>query len=354
MFRKGFVFVIGLWLIAYGIGIHPVEARKKRAPKKKVMKELVWPLPPAKPRLKWITQYQTVEDFTGESGLRRALRKLTGEKKKRLFVYPTAVVTDPQGRIYVSDTGGKRVVVLDPTKKKVRIWYGDPVGFTGPTGLAYARQRHFLYVADSPARAVYGVDMKGKIQLQIKEKLKRPAGLAIDEQRHRLYVVDVRGHNIKVFDLDGKLLKVIGKRGNQPGEFNFPNFITVDSKGYLYVSDMGNFRVQILDPDGVVINTFGQPGKSPGDFMRPKGIAVDSENHIYVLDAFFHNLQIFDIFGRIYLAVGSPGREPGQFLLPIGVHIDEHNRVYILDQLNRRLQILEYLPSGEKAPGPEG
>ena len=345
---------IGLLLIAVlaSASLSPAAPAKKKNPQ--TPEELVWPRPPGKPRLRWLAEYRTAEDFTGESGLRRALRKIIGQKKKGLFVYPTMVVTDGADRIFVSDTGGRRIVVLDRKKKRVKMWYGGSIGFQGPTGLAYSREQHRLYVADSQAGHVLALDDRGKVRLQIREHLVRPAGLAVDDSRDRLYVVDVRGHNIQVFHRNGEFEKTIGERGDQPGRFNFPNFIALDAQGYLYVSDMGNFRVQILDPEGAPLNAFGQPGKRPGDFMRPKGIAVDSENHIYVADAYFNNIQIFDIFGRVYLAVGSPGRNPGQFLLPIGIYIDRENKLYVLDQINRRLQVFEYLPSGEKAPSPGG
>ncbi len=336
--------------IATGGIVTDSAAQKKSA--RRTPTDIVWPLPPEKPRVRWLNAYFFAEDFTGESGLRRFLRALSGQGKRRLFVYPYDVTTDGQNRIFVSDTGGGRIIVLDRQRKKVDVWTGSRPRLQGPTGLAYVPDLRRLYVADSYARRIVVLDARGRSVLVIREHITRPAGLAVDTQRRLLYVVDVKGHDIDVFDLDGRWLRTIGKRGGALGQFNFPNDITVGRNGFLYVTDMGNFRVQILDPDGNVISVFGQPGRQPGDFMRPKGIAIDSENHIYVVDAMFNNIQIFDVFGRVYLAIGGPGSGPGEFLLPAGIEIDAHNRIYVVDQRNMRLHIMEYLPSGERAPTP--
>ena len=292
---------------------------------------LVWPPLPEKARIRWVEAIFFAEDFMGESATRRILRKFAGEGKRRLFVYPNDVTTDDRGRIFVSDTGGGRVVVLDPQRRKIDLWTGRTPRLTGPTGLAYARKVRRLFVSDPNAKRVLAFDDQGKVQLVITQKLDRPGGLAVDEIRERLYVVDVQGHHIDVFDLQGRWTRTIGQRGDAHGSFNFPNYIAVDRDGFLYVSDMGNFRVQVLTPEGEVVNAFGQPGRRPGDLMRPKGIAVDSEYHIYVVDAVFNNIQIFDVFGRVYLAVGEPGTGPGQFLLPAGLHIDDRDRIYVVD-----------------------
>jgi len=334
--------------ILMAIGPRPLRGQSQ-APKEK---DLVWPPPPEKARIRWVESIFFAEDFMGESGAQRLLRKLTGQGRRRLFVYPNDVTTDDRGRIFVSDTGGGRVVVLDTQRRKIDIWTGRNPRLVGPTGLAYARKVRRLFVSDSYGKRVLGFDDQGKVQLVISQKLDRPGGLAVDEQRERLYVVDVQGHHVDVFDLKGSWIRTIGERGDAPGQFNFPNYIALDRDGFLYVSDMGNFRVQVLTPDGQVVNAFGQPGRRPGDLMRPKGVAVDSEYHIYVVDAMFNNIQIFDVFGRVYLAVGEPGTGPGQFLLPAGLHIDDKDRVYVVDQRNMRLQILQYLASGEKAPAP--
>lgn len=336
-----------LFLLFYLILLYLPLFSQKRS------KELLWPLPPEKPRIKWIAEYRTVEDITGESKGKRFLRKLAGIKRRGLFLYPNSITKDKRGMIYVSDTAGKRIVIIDFAKKKVNFWEGERIKLLSPTGLAYSEKENLVFVSDPGNNSVFAFDPIGNITMQIKNKLTRPAGIAIDDKRERIYVVDVNSNDIKVYNLKGEYIKTIGKRGNEIGSFNFPNYVCLDRNGNLYVVDMGNFRIQILSPQGEVYNVFGEPGKGPGSLMRPKGIAIDSENHIYVVDAWFNNVQIFDIYGRVYLSFGSPGLNPGEFLLPIGIYIDEKDYIYILDQVNKRLQIFQYIAYGEKAPLPE-
>ncbi len=329
----------------------PAKSKKKKNENKET-EQLVWPLPPEKPRIKWLDEFFLLEDFKKESGFSKLLRKLSGQKKRLLFIYPTGVTTDEDHRVFVSDTAGKVIVVLDEKKRKVKLWSGNPAGLEGPTGLAYSQTKNLLFVADSYSGRIVALNNKGKSIMELKKNLVRPVGIALDEKRNRMYVVDVRGNCVHVFDLDGNYITKFGKGGSNPGEFILPNFIALDKKGNLYISDLGNFRIQILTPDGEPINVFGQPGKRPGDLMRPKGIAIDSENHIYVVDAVFNNVQIFDIYGRVYLAFGTRGSDKGQFLLPAGIYIDKKDRIFVVEQMNKRVQVFQYIKSGDIAPLP--
>jgi len=72
------------------------------------------------------------------------------------------------------------------------------------------------------------------------------------------------------FSKDGKLIKVIGKRGTGPVEFDQPHALAMDSKGRLFVADRGNNRIQILDQEGTFIAEWKQ-------FSRPSGIFIDKK-----------------------------------------------------------------------------
>lgn len=81
------------------------------------------------------------------------------------------------------------------------------------------------------------------------------------------------------FDRDGRtLIKVIGKKGNAPGEFDIPHALAMDSQGRLFVGDRSNDRIQILDQQGGFITEWKQ-------FSRPSGIYIDKADTIYVADS---------------------------------------------------------------------
>jgi DNA-binding beta-propeller fold protein YncE len=148
-------------------------------------------------------------------------------------------------------------------------------------------------------------------------------------------------HQVLVFGLDGSLIRVIGKRGTGPVEFNFPTALTL-SKGKIYVVDAMNFRIQAVTPEGEFAGAFGQLGDQTGTLNRPKGIAADTEGNLYVVDAVFETVQVFDPKGQLLYYFGSTGTKPGQFQVPTGISIDDRNIIYIADSLNRRVQVFRY------------
>jgi len=97
--------------------------------------------------------------------------------------------------------------------------------FAAPIGIAQGPHDEIL-VADAELHSVYRLDKKGNPVGEFgHDILNRPTGLARDAARGRIYVADTHAHDIKVFDDDGKLVKVIGRRGEGDGEFNFPTHL---------------------------------------------------------------------------------------------------------------------------------
>lgn len=67
-----------------------------------------------------------------------------------------------------------------------------------------------------------------------------------------VYVMDFSDNNIKKFDATGKFLKLIGRKGQGPGEFSMPIDVVV-AKDRLIVWDMGNDRLCALTMSGALI-----------------------------------------------------------------------------------------------------
>lgn len=315
--------------------------------------DIVWPLPPEEPKIKYVETLQSDKDVQGKKGLENAL---LGEDKKNSLTRPYGCAVDTEGRIYATDVG--RVMVFDEKNKKLG-FIGDDAN-TGklavPMGIAIGHDGR-VYVADSARKRVflYGADWKMITAVGRAGELDSPTGVAIDEKRGRIYVADTKKHKVLVYPLaGGDLIKTLGDgRGGEPGKFNFPTNLTTDQEGNLYVTDTGNFRIQEFDPDGKLVRTLGALGDKPGNFTRPKGIALDSEENLYVVDTAFNNIQVFNKKGDLLIYVGEGGFTPGQFNSPSGICIDSDDRIVVADGMNSRLQVLQYLSENWKKKHPD-
>jgi DNA-binding beta-propeller fold protein YncE len=300
--------------------------------------ELYWPLPPQKPRIKFVDLIMGSMDVTEyrEGGLRTIV---FGDASDVRTGKPTFVAVN-DNVVYVSDT--RMIHVYDFNKKTFGL-VGKGL-FLNASGIDVTSDGT-IYAADTVRRKVY-IFERGAKEIRSfgkADELLSPGGLAVDEENGRVLIADAKKHMVVVFSMDGEKLFEIGSRGTGDGQFNFPYDLALGPGGRIYVVDSGNFRVQIFDKDGAYIGKFGSVGTAEGLFARPKGIALDSEGHIYVVDAAFGNFQIFDEAGNVFLAVGAGGAEPGMFSLPFGVDIDENDRIYVVDQMNRRVQVFQYL-----------
>ncbi|MHC4989770.1 MAG: SMP-30/gluconolactonase/LRE family protein, partial [Planctomycetota bacterium] len=135
----------------------------------------------------------------------------------------------------------------------------------------------------------------------------------------------------------------VGERGETPGGFNFPTFLTVDGD-VLWVADAMNFRVQRFDVvSGKYLGSFGSLGDAPGEMPRIKGIAVDRDGHLWVADGHLDRVSLYDLDGSFLLSIGGSGTGPAEFSFPAGIAADEDGRVVVADSLNRRLKIFRVL-----------
>jgi DNA-binding beta-propeller fold protein YncE len=315
--------------------------------------EIIWPLPPDPPRIKFVKTIDSVKEVEQKSFGRKIVEALAGADPVVHLQKPFAIHVDGKNRVFIADSGWRKILVLDYEKKDFMFLGVDGPGIlANATGVATDRAGN-IYVTDGQQKrvVVYGPDGKYLLAMGGEKVFERPAGIAVNDKLRRVYVVDTRKHNVSIFDFEGKLLSEFGGRGVNDGEFNFPTNLAIDGEGKIYVTDTLNFRIQIFDSDGRFLSKFGSIGTGLGQFSKPKGIGVDSEGHIYVVDAAFNNVQIFNQEGQLLLFFGDMGTHDGQMYLPAGLWVDKDDKIYVADQYNRRIDVFQYL--GEKKKGLE-
>jgi len=328
----------------------PLHAGKKPAPPVKKPANLVWPLPPQKPRVKYLVSLANNMDVEPpkQNGW---LQKLINEDATPNVIgmqQPSGIAVDSKDRIYVADTLGGAVFVFDLQNKSLALLGNDANGkLASPFGIAIDSHDN-VYVSDVKLKQVIVYDSEWNIKAMVHsvggQELWNPVGLAIDEPRNRLLIVDSQAHHVVVADLDHiDQGTSFGRRGEDDGDFNFPVYAATDKSGQIYVSSTLGFSVKVFDKDFKFIKTLGKHGNAVGMFDRPKGIALDSESHLYVVDASFSNFQIFNPDGHLLLFVGSFGKDPGHFLVPSAIFIDKKDRIYVSDGANKRIQVFQFL-----------
>jgi len=306
------------------------------------IEQRVWPPAPEPPRIAWLQTISMPKDLGVKiSGWSRFAKWITGQSKVTdQLNKPFGIAVDDADNLCLTDTGEACVCFFDLAHKKFQRWEkAGKLPFLSP--VAVAKKKEKFFVADSGRGEVVVFNDKGKLLLEIKTELTRPSGLAISGEK--LFVADAAAHCVVVFDLSGKFLFKFGRRGEKPGEFNFPTHVAADARGNIFITDSMNCRVEIFDTDGHFKNSIGGIGQTSGHFSRPKGVAADSFGHVYAIDALFDNLQIFDPAGNFLLDVGAGGSGTGEFWLPNGIAISRENRIYVADSYNHRVEVFEYI-----------
>lgn len=219
------------------------------------------------------------------------------------------LAVDNEGRVYVADSEGRRVLVYSLDEKLLRIIEPD---------------------AEHP-----------KI-------LQRPFGLLLDGH-DRLYVTDYDADQIQVFSTGGKFLFAWGREGKGRAQFRAPVAIDQDRQGNLYVVEFYGMRVQKFTHEGKFRLTWGSEapwGKPtpPEQLLYPSGLAVGPDGNIFVTDSGHDRVKVFTSEGEFVKEWGVKGIKPGDLNAAGGLSFDAAGRLHEADAANHRVQM--FMPNG--------
>jgi DNA-binding beta-propeller fold protein YncE len=119
--------------------------------------------------------------------------------------FPTNIVTDTAGKVYVMDSFNFRVQIFDADGKFLSKFGGIGTGFG---------------------------------------QFSKPKGIGVDSEGH-IYVSDAAFNNVQIFDQEGRLLLFFGEMGSRRGQFWLPAGLAVDAHNRIYVADQYNKRINI-------------------------------------------------------------------------------------------------------------
>ena len=223
------------------------------------------------------------------------------------FYYPSGIVVDTSGTVYVSENVNRTIRKITPTGV-VTTLAGSPnadlskdggggeARFSNPHALAMDPSG-VMYVAQRGDGLIRKVTPQGMVTTLARlTGLGLLTGIAVDAE-YNVYVSD-DGHVIRKITREGVISTLAGLRGEwgstdgvgAAARFYHPSGIVVDGAGTLYVSDSGNHTIRKITPAGVVTTLAGMPGMAgsvdgigeAARFNGPKGIAIDPFGTVYV------------------------------------------------------------------------
>jgi uncharacterized protein (TIGR03663 family) len=226
------------------------------------------------------------------------------------FNEPWDVTVTSDGTIFVADTWNHRIQKLDTDGNPITAWgafgqYGLADGrvgqgaFYGPRGIAAGADGR-IYVADTGNKRLQVFDPDGQFVFQwggggiLEGYLDEPVGIA-SSLNGAIYVADTWNRRVQVFDAEGTYLREWPIAGWDIGRLTDEKpYLAVGANGYVYVTDPGHYRVLVFDTLGNYVLSFGQYGIDEKSFAFPTGIDVADDGAIYVVDSHGARVLVFD------------------------------------------------------------
>lgn len=209
-----------------------------------------------------------------------------GVRDRRKLNLPSSMATDAQGRVYVTDLGNSRVLVLTKSKGQLVnvIRPTKRMRLNSPQDLAVANGR--IYVADTLSHQVDIYSLKGRHVSSFGNlghrytDLNGPSSIAVGEDTD-IFVVDKGNFGIKVFNHLGDLLDVYdGTRLDGIPNFN-PAYIAMSPNGLLYAADSIGGRVVVMTQRGLVLDVI-KITLADGSIAQPRHLGIAANDSLIV------------------------------------------------------------------------
>ena len=176
-------------------------------------------------------------------------------ESKSSFWGPRGIAVDSEGRVFLADTGNKRIVVFDEDGNYITEFGTaglDPGQFDEPVGVATANDGT-VYVTDTwnqrvqafmPGEdgIVYLPSAQWDVNAWFGQSLDNKPFIAVSKDK-RVFITDPEGYRIIEFTDTGEFVRTWGDFGSGPNEIGLAAGVAVDPAGFIWVTDAGNNRI---------------------------------------------------------------------------------------------------------------
>jgi len=233
----------------------------------------------------------------------------------------------PDGRLYVADKFGNRIVVMDPETLEI-VEVIDEGRLPGIHDISIAEDgTTIVAVTGLSAVAIYDLGDDGMKLRSVFSGFSRTEG-ALVHTNGRFYVV-ASGTGV-LAAIEGE--EVVATASGHPGAHD----VEEAPDGSIWLADNFNRRLVRYSQDLEVMQVLDDPKFG---FVGPRYLDVDDFGRLIVADQDAHRVLMIDPLDESLLGVigdGTPGMGPGKFDDPEGVEIDG-NRYFFADSDNNRI-----------------
>ncbi|MCB9739712.1 MAG: SMP-30/gluconolactonase/LRE family protein, partial [Deltaproteobacteria bacterium] len=242
------------------------------------------------------------------------------------FYYPAGVAVDDKGTVFVADRSNHRIraVAADGTTTTVAgngsASYADGKGssakFNSPQGIDIDPNGN-LYVADTGNQRVRKIDSTGVVTTVAGQagsgwvdgpannaKFSNPYDVLFGS-KGEIFVADYSNHRIRAIAPDGSVstLAGSGSSGTTDGigtnaSFSSPSGLSLDANGNLLVVTRSGHRIRRVTPQGEVATIVGSAGSGYGNgapgtakLNSPAGIALAPDGTVLIADRNNHRIR---------------------------------------------------------------
>jgi DNA-binding beta-propeller fold protein YncE len=241
---------------------------------------------------------------------------------------PHDIKLSPDGsRLFVSDVGNDRVVILDPHSLSYITSFGAGEQ-RGTHDVDFDAQGR-LYVADTHNHriAIYELDgNKARLVGELSEKIRTPEGI-LAHPNGRIYATGAGSGNIVAY-LSGRVMA-------EQGGLSAPHDVEVAPNGNIWVADSGNNRMLLMSPDLKILRELSG---APYNFSGQRYLDVAPNGTLIIADKYTHSVKVITANGALVATMGDgrAGRGPNRFRTPEGVEL-VGDTLWIADSGNDRI-----------------